>query len=563
MREATANYLQEEARPRGAKPRVRAVIYPFDLDLGMAGTGGTFVNTEYIGAQAGTPAPRLAMQAGYFLTGSWVSPVMQAYTPNLVVPSWVDQAGYMTVVVSIRTAATYEGVAGAAWTAVASGGEYDLGQYYQVKVELISAIRAWAVDEAGDADAYSAYAVDVSPDPGYDSYASDGEFPGNLQDFLLTGKVLLPESEIHNPGDVSLEMSLDFQNLRTGSNRLVVDNRSRQWIPGGPNFYLRAIPWYKKQLKLYHGYELPSGQVEWQLVYIGQLQTLSEMGHAWEGAHLAHLETEDFIRTTLDKKIGVPDADGTKRPFMRGYYRAKAESTGTTDAACTVVKTGSGAASLHVVDGTKYSGLSDVNYLVQADSTGEVGAATFRWSKDNGQTWEKTGITTKGQGNQVTLENGLEIYWESAPGTDLTSGDQWLITAVAKVVHYRIPGAPFQAITAVWVQDDDSRQGVTFSENSGEINVKGNAGSVEARVVKDDTTHPVDIIEDILAAVGLSEFLNADAFALAKSDTLFYHVGVCFGDLEAGRAIREICSRCLYDFWVDCGEIKIRAYLGD
>jgi hypothetical protein len=256
MREATANYLQEEARPRGAKPRVRAVIYPFDLDLGMAGTGGTFVNTEYIGAQAGTPAPRLAMQAGYFLTGSWVSPVMQAYTPNLVVPSWVDQAGYMTVVVSIRTAATYEGVAGAAWTAVASGGEYDLGQYYQVKVELISAIRAWAVDEAGDADAYSAYAVDVSPDPGYDSYASDGEFPGNLQDFLLTGKVLLPESEIHNPGDVSLEMSLDFQNLRTGSNRLVVDNRSRQWIPGGPNFYLRAIPWYKKQLKLYHGYEL-------------------------------------------------------------------------------------------------------------------------------------------------------------------------------------------------------------------------------------------------------------------------------------------------------------------
>ncbi|RJR38679.1 MAG: hypothetical protein C4567_12420 [Deltaproteobacteria bacterium] len=558
MREATANYLQEEARPRGAKPRVRAVIYPFDLDLGLAGSGGTFTNTEY-GGEAG----KLAMQAGYFLTGSWISPVMQAYTPNLAAPAWIDQAGYMTVAVSLRTAATYEGVAGASWVPVTSGGEYDLSQYYQVKVDLNSTIRAWAVDEAGDADAYSAYAVDSAPDPGYDSYASDGEFPGNLQQFILTGKMLLPESEIFSPGDVNLEMAIDFQNLRTGSNRLVLDNRSRQWIPGGPNFYLRAIPWYKKQLKLYHGYELPGGQVEWQLVYIGQLQTISGMAHAWEGAHLAHLETDDYIRILLDKKIGVPDADGTKRPFMRGYYRAKAESTGTTDASCTVVKIGSGVASLHVVDQTKYSGQADVNYLVQADSTGEVGAATFRWSKDNGQTWEKTGITTEGQGNQVTLENGLEVYFESAPGTDLVSGDQWIITAQAKVVHYKIPGAPFQAITSVWVQDDDSRQGVIFSENSGEIWVKGAAGSVEARVVKDDTTHPVDIIEDILAAVGLSEFINADAFALAKSDTLFYHIGVCFADLEAGRAIREICSRCLFDFWVDCGEIKVRAYLGE
>lgn len=558
MRTTTTAYLEQEARPRGAKPRVRAVIYPFDLDLGLAGSGGTPLNTEYGGA-----AGNLAMQSGYFLTGSWTSPVMQAYTPNLVVPAWVDQAGYMTVAVSLRTAATYEGVAGAAWALVASGGEYDLGQYYQVKVEFSSTIRAWAVDDPGDADGYSAYAVDSAPDPGYDSYASDGEFPGNLQDFLLTGKMLLPESEIFNPGDINLEMPLDFADLRTGSNRLVMDNRSRQWIPGGPCFYLRAIPWYKKQLKLYHGYELPGGVVEWQIVYIGQLQTISEMAHAWDGQHLAHLETEDFIRTTLDKKIGVPAVDGTKQPFMRGYYRAKAENTGTADAACTIVKTGSGVASLHVVDATKYTGTDDVNYLVQAESTGDVGTATFKWSRDGGQTWEKTGVVSAGQGNQIALENGLEIYFEGAEGNDLVAGDQWLLTAQAKIVHYKIPGAPFENITAVWVQDDDTRQGVIFSIATGEIQVKGGAGNVEARVVKDDTTHPVDIIDDILTEVGLNGFLNADARDLAKSDTLFYHVGCCFENLEAGRAIREICSRCLYDFWVDCGEIKIRAYLGE
>jgi len=584
MRPASDNYIQEEALLRGAKPRVRALIYPFDLDLGLAEGCGSFINTEY-GGEAG----KLAMQAGYFTSGSWTSPIMEAFpgVPGvsgagwfggsgwwqegwlwarpgmLVTPTWEDLAGYLEVTVSLRTAESYAGCGEVDWVEVKSGGEYELEKYYQLKVELNETIRAWALDNAGDADAYSAYAIDAYPDPGYDSYASDGEFPGNLQNLLLTGEMLLPESEIINPGDLNVELALDFGDLRTGSNRLVMDNRSRQWVPGGGNFYLRAIPWYKKYLKLYHGFELPDGTVEWQLVYIGQLDKISEMSHAWDEAHLAHLETVDFVRQMLEHKIGAPDPDGAKKPFMRGYFRAKAESTGTTEAACEVTKTGSGVAALHVVDEEKYSGNEDRDYLVQAETTGEIGTATFKWSKDGGQTWEKTGLTTVGIGSPVQLENGLEIYWESAPGTDIVAGDQWLIYASAKVMHYRIAGAPFQAITSVWVQDDDTRQGVVYSTETGEIQVKGGAGNVEARVVKDDTTHPVDIIEDILAEVGLADYLNRDAFTLARSDTLFYHIGICFENLEAGRAIREIVSRCLYDFWVDCGEVKIRAYMGE
>ena len=84
-----------------------------------------------------------------------------------------------------------------------------------------------------------------------------------------------------------------------------------------------------------------------------------------------------------------------------------------------------------------------------------------------------------------------------------------------------------------------------------------------ARVVKDATTHPVDIITDILAAVGLSPAIQQESFDLAKSLTPDYAIGVCFENVPAAQALREILKRCLYDFWTDFGEIKIKAYLGE
>ena len=75
--------------------------------------------------------------------------------------------------------------------------------------------------------------------------------------------------------------------------------------------------------------------------------------------------------------------------------------------------------------------------------------------------------------------------------------------------------------------------------------------------------HPVDIITDILEEVGLGPVIHWDSFALAKSLTPGYAFGVCFENLTAAQAIREIVRRCLYDLWIDFGEIKIRAYLGE
>ena len=40
-------------------------------------------------------------------------------------------------------------------------------------------------------------------------------------------------------------------------------------------------------------------------------------------------------------------------------------------------------------------------------------------------------------------------------------------------------------------------------------------------------------------------------------------MGVCFENIPASQALREILRRTLYDLWVEFGEIKIRAYLGE
>ena len=124
-------------------------------------------------------------------------------------------------------------------------------------------------------------------------------------------------------------------------------------------------------------------------------------------------------------------------------------------------------------------------------------------------------------------------------------------------------GAPFEAITAIYLNDEEVWEGVTADLETGDILVTGQTAQVSARVVKDGTTHPVDIMLDILAEVGLSEAVNQEAFDLAKSLTPEYAVGVCFENVPASQALREILQCSLYDLWVDFGEIKTRAYLGE
>jgi hypothetical protein len=559
MRTTGSEYLQEESGARGAKPRVKAVLYPFDLDYGLAPGSGEFFNTAY-GGESG----KLVLSDGYFTTASWTSPVMHSYSPylNLVAAFWDDQAGQMEAVVSLRTGANPGEVSAAAYVSMNRSEEYPLLPYFQVRVEFRETLRHWAVDAAEDADAFTAYAVNQAPDGGYESYSAAGAFPGYLANLRLEGRLSLPEPEILDPGAVQVELARDFSELKPGDHALLLDNRRGQWLAGGENFYLLGLPWNQKQLALYHGWELPRGRVEWQLVYQGELDRLGGMAHAWQGEHRVRLESRDWVAARLQTRLGAPSPQGERRPFMRGPYLAGAELTETIPAEITEpVKTGSGSATLQVL-GT-YRGELDQDYLLHIENNGEVGSASFRWSANNGQSWRETGLDTAGAENPVELENGLALYWESGSGTDLMAGDRWTFTAQARVYRYQVYGGPFAAITEVYLNGEESRDRVAADPETGVIAVTGRSATVEARVVKDATTHPVDIITDILTAVGLSPAMEQESFDLAKSLTPDYAIGVCFENLPAAQALREILKRCLYDFWSDFGEIKIKAYLGE
>jgi hypothetical protein len=557
MRQAGADFLQEEGRGRGARPRVKAVLSPFELDYGLAPGSGEFSQTAY----GGEPG-KLVMGDGYYTSGSWTSPVVQTFSPYLdeAAPTWEEPAGHMDVEVRLRTGETPEGVAQAAFALLVSGQAIALAPYFQVKVNFAETIRAWALDDPGEADEFTAYAVDQAPDEGFESYAADGS--GCLTGFCLTGRLTLPEREIIDPGGMRLDLARDFSELRTGDNVLVLDNRMGQWLNRAENFYLQEPDWTRKQLALYHGWELADGAVAWQLLYHGVVQRLAGMAHGWRQPHRVRLESQDGVAAGLKQMIGAPADTGERRPFMRGTYLARGELTRVMEAAIgEIVWTGGGSSSLKLL-GT-YRGDYLQNYLLEAETSGEVGSASFRWSHNQGQSWQKTGLATAGADDPVELEEGLSVYWESGVGSDLVAGDRWTFTASPPIYHYQIFGAPFEAITTVYLAGEEDNDRVTADAGTGLIQVSGKNVQVEARVVKDHTTHPVDMVADILAEVGLGQAIHQDSFALAKSLTPEYVFGVRFENVTAAQAIREIVRRGLYDLWIDFGEIKIRAYLGE
>ncbi|MEJ2671229.1 MAG: hypothetical protein P8168_03295 [Deltaproteobacteria bacterium] len=557
MRQAGPEYLQEEARYRGARPRVKAVLFPFDLDYGLAPGSGNFVQTVY----GGEPG-KLAMDEGYFTSGSWTSPVVQAFSPYLdeAVTSWETPAGHMDVEIGFRNGATPDAVAQAVFVSLSRGQDISLAPYFQIKVDFQETVRAWALDEVGEVDNFSAYAVDQAPDEGFESYASDG--PGCLTGFSLAGRFSLPEQEIIDPGSLQVELARDFSELRAADHALVLDNRLGQWLNRPGNAYLQGLDLTQKQLVLYHGWELADGAVAWQLLYQGVVQRLAGMAHGWSQQHRVRLESQDGVAAKLKQVVGAPADTGERRPFMRGTYLAQGELIQVIEAATSeIVFTGSGSARLNLL-GT-YRGDYSRNYVLEVDTAGEVGSATFRWSHDQGQSWQKANLVTGGPDAPMQLEDGLSVYWESGVGQDLGLGDRWSFTAIPPVYCYQVFGAPFQDLTAIYLDGEIDDDRVTAAADTGLIQVSGKNAQVQVRVVKDHTTHPVDIVTDILAEVGLSPAIHQDSFALAKSLTPEYTIGIRFENVTAAQAIREIVRRCLYDLWIGFGEIKLSAYLGE
>ena len=196
MRQAEAAYLQEEARLRGARPRVKAVLYPFELDYGLAPGSGDYLNTAYGGAPG-----NLTLTEGYYTTASWTSPVLAGFSPYLdsVLPSFKDRAAQMDVQVYLRSGGSAAEVAAAPYTWLTQGLEFPLAPYFQLRVEFQQHMRSWAVDDSQEADEFTAYGVDAAPDGGFESYGAEGEGLGYLADLVPYGPPQLPGKRDHRP----------------------------------------------------------------------------------------------------------------------------------------------------------------------------------------------------------------------------------------------------------------------------------------------------------------------------------------------------------------------------
>jgi hypothetical protein len=72
-----------------------------------------------------------------------------------------------------------------------------------------------------------------------------------------------------------------------------------------------------------------------------------------------------------------------------------------------------------------YDRLEQRQFVVLVETTGELGTATFKWSRDGGLTWEDMGLISGDQEHPVALGDGISVYWEPGEGTDLLAGDYW------------------------------------------------------------------------------------------------------------------------------------------
>lgn len=528
MRKATAAYQREEARLRGARPRVKAVLGPIPLDLGLAPGSGTYEHTRY----GGVPG-RVDLEEGAWEYAAWTSPVREVPLREITEASatWEEQVPYMQVTVSLRSADTAGAVAQAPWQPLTAGAVMPLKPFFQLRVAFSDC--TWA-----------------------------GEEPGYVAGLSLEGRVAIPESEIVNPGTLQVELARDFSQVRPGHHRLGLDNRRGQWLTDTRRLPILGLFSAEKYLEIHQGWERADGETEWLCLYRGTLQELAGASHAWRGRHLADLLSRDWAAARLQRQVGAPTPEGKRRPFLRGAYLARAELVASVPGEVgQTTKKGNGSATLRVL-GT-FRGLADKNFLLEAETAGEVGVATFRWSVNQGQSWREKQVPAAGADDPVELEDGLAVYWESGNGPDFQAGDRFSFTATAPRYHYRLWGGPFVAVTAVYINGEETWEDLSVDAATGEIIVVGRTGLVEARVVKDATSHPVDIIEDILTEVGLGSCIHRDSFQLAKSMTPEYAIGVCFENVPAAQALREILRRTLYDLWIDFGEIKIRPYLGE
>ena len=241
-----------------------------------------------------------------------------------------------------------------------------------------------------------------------------------------------------------VELARDFSELRTGDHVLVLDNRVGQWLNRAENAYLQEPDWTRKQLALYHGWELPDGTVAWQLLYQGVVQRLSGMAHGWRQPHRVRLESQDGVAAGLKQKIGAPADTGERRPFLRGAYRARGELIRVVEASLgEISRTGSGSAGLNVLGTYRGDYLQD--YLLEAETSGRGGRRHLPLVPGSGpELAEERGWRPPGPMIRWIWMRACRSTWEPGLGPDLVAGDRWTFPASPRSTTTRSLGPPLR-----------------------------------------------------------------------------------------------------------------------
>lgn len=96
-----------------------------------------------------------------------------------------------------------------------------------------------------------------------------------------------------------------------------------------------------------------------------------------------------------------------------------------------------GSASAQLLFAGDYEHREKRRFVVMAETAGEVGAATFKWSQDGGLTWVAEGLITGDRDHPVELMGGIEVYWEGGSGDDFAAGDYWTFWGGEPTEHPR------------------------------------------------------------------------------------------------------------------------------
>jgi hypothetical protein len=150
---AGAEYQQYEAMQMGATPAVRISFSPYVWPNGVNDLG-TSVECAFVAPDR--------IQADYhgFNGGYWISEVITSYAQfaSSAVITWDWNSPGFDLVVSWRYGNSAVECEAAAWEQIYSGDTLTIPAFYQFKL-TIEGYRAWAVDEVGDADDWTAYAI--------------------------------------------------------------------------------------------------------------------------------------------------------------------------------------------------------------------------------------------------------------------------------------------------------------------------------------------------------------------------------------------------------------------